>query len=240
MKRNLQHATGIFHLLFAGIFLWTLLGCATNRHAVIATTQTIIGVELGKDATTQAPTGKVGYNRSEFAYVPTNRNSIESAKDSHGGGATDIPDVLMELRYDGILSANSGIYQRLAVGPNAVKQAGAALMFAKDQDGALTTETVREVNKTIETLARIKEPSTESVKSFAPIARIHSKYLKENNSVYLNYFEQAAQKIKGVSYREMSDKWLELSMEDIRKFTEELLFLDSSGIIKTDLEKAKE
>jgi len=43
----------------------------------------------------------------------------------------------MELRYSGIFSwsESTGIYQRLAVGKEAVSQPGAAAMFLKDSTG---------------------------------------------------------------------------------------------------------
>jgi hypothetical protein len=112
---------------------FALSGCAPNKTAVIAATGTTIGVELSQSQTTQAPMGVLGYKRAEFAYVPTN---VES---THGGGARDSANVLMELRYKGIFSfqSDSGIYQRLAVGDIAVAQPGAQIMFAKDDGGTV-------------------------------------------------------------------------------------------------------
>lgn len=106
-------------------------GCSTQRQAVVASTGTNVGVELSENPANQMPQAKLGYNRAELAIVPTNRSASEDAGNTNNG-ATDVADVLMELNYSGINS--SGIYQRLAVGKNAVSQHGAAYLFAKDLD----------------------------------------------------------------------------------------------------------
>ena len=54
-------------------------------------------------------------------------------------GADEVADVVMELRYKGMFGKDAGIYQRLAVGENAVGQPGAALMFARAGDGSIST-----------------------------------------------------------------------------------------------------
>lgn len=110
-------------------------GCAA-RHAIIAATATNIGVEVAQNPSTSSPQAKLGYQRTEVAIVPTNR-SADKAPNGTGGGAKDHGSVLMELRYAGIFDtgASSGIYQRLAVGDEAVKQHGAAMMFARDAEG---------------------------------------------------------------------------------------------------------
>ena len=108
---------------------------------MLASTGTVIGVEVSENPATQFPQAKLGYNRAELAFVPSNRSSEKNASGSFGKGATDVADVLMELRYGGIfdLGASSGIYQRLAVGSIAVQQPGASVMFAKNADGAIGT-----------------------------------------------------------------------------------------------------
>lgn len=101
-----------------------LNGCAANQGMVIASTATIIGVELGQGQATQAVSGTLGYKRAEFAYVPTN---FRASGDQAGKGAPDSADVLMELQYQHIFSGQGGINQRLAVGPNAVAGNSAAV-----------------------------------------------------------------------------------------------------------------
>jgi hypothetical protein len=139
--RNLLGTATALALMFVG-------GCSNNKeYYVIAATGTVIGVEVSQNPATQAPQAKLGYNRGELAIVPSNRPPCV-ADDSKtppvqcgtlGQGAKDVPDVLMELRYGGIFDTgpSSGIYQRLAVGDVAVRQDGAALMFARNADGAV-------------------------------------------------------------------------------------------------------
>jgi hypothetical protein len=114
------------------------LGCTTGKHYVIASTATVIGLEIAQNPSSQMYQGKLGYNRAELALVPSNRASGKEGDTSVGAGAADTTDVMMELHYANIFSLqSSGIYQRLAVGKNAVSQPGAALMFAKGKDGQL-------------------------------------------------------------------------------------------------------
>ena len=132
-------------LLSVIIFLGpTLQGCQQSRHMVLASTATNIGVEISQNPATQSPQAKLGYQRAELAIVPSNRTTTNDVTDinSKGGGATDVADVVMELRYGGIFDfgPSSGIYQRLAVGSIAVKQPGASMMFSKDTDGTVTKD----------------------------------------------------------------------------------------------------
>lgn len=139
------------HRLVHALFLATAavpIGCA-NRHAVVASTGTSIGVEVAQNPANQTPHAKLGYQRLEVAIVPTNRSGDIDPGGANGPldhGAADSTDVLMELRYSGIFSMGdgSGIYQRLAVGKNAVTESGAAVLFGRDNSGRLTeSETVR-------------------------------------------------------------------------------------------------
>ena len=118
-------------------------GCAT-RQSVIATTGTVIGIEISQNPTNQMYSAKMGYDRAELAIVPTNLVADENRKkttttepgktttttdeplltESHG--AEDVAPVLMELHYHGWFDSgsNGGIYQRLAVGKEAVQSPG--------------------------------------------------------------------------------------------------------------------
>lgn len=106
-----------------------LAGCAANN-TVLVSTATVIGVEVGQNPSTGMYHAKLGYNRGEFALVPSTNKYT--------------PDVIMEIRYSGIFSTGegSGIYQRLAVGSTAVSQPGAMAMFLKDPSGNISSNTV--------------------------------------------------------------------------------------------------
>jgi hypothetical protein len=116
----------------------SLQGCATRGYSVLASTGTIIGLEVSQNPATQMPQARLGYNRAELTYVPTNRNFKDDAGDT-GGGARDTANVLMELRYGGTfdIGKSSAIYQRLAVGDDAVKQPGAVAMFLRNAEGGV-------------------------------------------------------------------------------------------------------
>ena len=139
-----KHTLKISAMLLTSL---TLTGCGKPGFSILAATATIIGVEISQNPATQTPQAKLGYNRAEFAFVPTNRGGGVPSDDgaiTSVSGANESGDVIMELRYGGIfdVGASSGIYQRLAVGTVAVQQAGASLMFAKDAEGTLNSETI--------------------------------------------------------------------------------------------------
>lgn len=155
-NRQIHLAPVLVALLGAGLY-----GCTEKQgYSVLAVTGTVIGVEVSQNPATQSPQAKLGYNRGELAFVPTNRNGGNSAGDLHNG-ASDSADVLMELRYGGIfdLGASSGIYQRLAVGKEAVRQPGASMMFAKNADGSIDAQTQSALDavKTIPVVSSVKE-----------------------------------------------------------------------------------
>jgi len=155
-----MHAINIRGYVFLSLvfcIVALLLAACTNTGYVVATTATTIGVEIGQDQTTGAPSSVLGYKRAEGAFLPTNRGTAdkttttlgadgkpantvqENGVPTSGQGARDSANVLMELHYKGIFSSGegSGIYQRLAVGDIAVAQPGAAAMFAKDDAGKI-------------------------------------------------------------------------------------------------------
>lgn len=143
--RHIRNPTRKYLSGVALALLW-LSGCANaedKNHYVIASTGTMIGIEISQKPDTQTPQFKLGYNRAELAIVPTDRNTCAtdsragtSRVECEGSGkASDVPDVLMELRYKGETKngVDTGIYQRLAIGKNAVEQPGASLLFV-DKD----------------------------------------------------------------------------------------------------------
>ena len=140
--------------LIAAIAL--LAGCATQNTVLVAT-GTVIGVEIAQNPTTGMYTAKLGYDRAEFAMVPsTNRYT---------------PDVLVEMKYNGFFSTgtDSGIYQRLAVGSVAVAQPGAMAMFLRDSSGNISSNTA----VAIQSLASIPTVSTSTTTSLVKIASVY-------------------------------------------------------------------
>lgn len=113
-----------------------LTGCGTIKNSyVVSGTSTILGVQIAENPATQLYEAKFGYARAEVALVPTNG-----------------PAVIMELRYSGIFSRSGGIYQRLAVGRDAVMQPGAALMFAKDADGNISSNSISAITEKVKAI----------------------------------------------------------------------------------------
>lgn len=149
--------------------LFSATGCK-RTNSVLASTGTIIGVDISQNPQTQFYEAKLGYNRGELAFVPTNRrdDGEEGSDEMQGNGAKDTTDVLMELKYGKIFSiSNGGIYQRLAVGSTAVKQPGAAFMFARDEQGDLDADTAESVSRAVNA-----EPAFTSPISYLAAGRV--------------------------------------------------------------------
>lgn len=107
------------------IFLVAVTGCAL-QHTVVVSTGTVIGLEISQNPQSGLYSAKLGYDRGELALVPYTNGFV--------------PDVVTEIHYSSIFDlTGSGIYQRMAVGPNAVVQPGAQALFLKDSKGNLGT-----------------------------------------------------------------------------------------------------
>lgn len=135
-------------------------GCANTQNSVVAATGTTIGVELGTQQGTGAPTGVLGYRRAEFAHVPTNRTK----EGGSGSEVKQVADVVMELHYGGVLSSNGSIYQRLAVGTEAVTAPSAAVMFARAPDASVDASTAAALANANVTVTNADKVATCTVK----------------------------------------------------------------------------
>lgn len=130
-------------LAIAGI----LGGCTTdNRHLILASTGTSIGVDIGQNPASQFPQASLGYRRVEIALVPTDRPATVDAGDKDHSSVNHA-EVLMELRYNNIFNqgSDSAIYQRLAVGKKAVSHPGAIALFIRDASGAVDQDSVQAI-----------------------------------------------------------------------------------------------
>lgn len=164
----------MFKLIAALATAALVISCRTGPH-VISATGTIIGVEIAQNPQSQLYQAKLGYNRAELAVVPANTNTHE------------VPNVIMELRYSSIFSlTDAGIYQRLAVGTEAVKQPGAAFMFAKGQNGELSEKAAEAVSKSV---MQVPIPPVETI---APKAKLARAYAASANKVPFNAAAQQA------------------------------------------------
>lgn len=172
------------------IALLAVAGCSSNhKHAVIAHTATILGIQLAENPSYEV---KLGFVRSEFAIVPSNRSS-KDGDPTTGGGASDTADMLMELRYGALLSRDATLYQRLAVGSVAVSQPGAAFMFAKSRDGTLDATAADAVAKSFRG-APVSDAASATGK--APLAR------RFQEAADKSAFEAAAKKQGYASFAE--------------------------------------
>jgi hypothetical protein len=134
-----------------------LLNGCTNLHSVITTTQTGVGVSVSENPSTGLYEARLGYFRNEFAFVPGNTN--------HPG---TVPDVLLEIRMENMLKGGL-VYQRLAVGKNAVMQPGAALLFSKNADGSIDPKTAASI------LQQTPVPDAQVTSEKLPLAQAYQK-----------------------------------------------------------------
>jgi len=148
----------VIAILLAGLSLLPI-GCTAVHDHVLATTVTVIGVQIHQKDQDKTPEVKIGYARSEFAFVPTDhetaRNSTDQGtKGPASGSARNSAEVLMEINAQGSIGLGTayqgGVYQRLAVGQTAVTQPGAAFMMAKNADGKLDKDSADAVSKALQ------------------------------------------------------------------------------------------
>jgi hypothetical protein len=118
--------------LFALAAALLLTGCASDR-CIVTTAQSVLGVSVSENPATQLYEVRFGLVLSQIAFVPGNTNDPSS-----------FPDVIQEFKVNNIFTGGM-VYQRLAVGKNAVQQPGASLMFAKDANGAVSPGTVQQL-----------------------------------------------------------------------------------------------
>lgn len=148
MKKQTKHQLCLTGLAAGTALL--LAGCAANKDNVLAVTATVIGVQIHQKDTDKTPEMKVGYARTEFAYVPTDKRSDTN---SAAGSAANSAEVLMEINAQGNVGLGTayqgGVYQRLAVGKTAVSQPGAAFMMAKDSNGTLNPTNAEAIQKAV-------------------------------------------------------------------------------------------
>jgi len=198
-------------------------GCANQGYSVIAATSTTIGVGISQQPANGSVDATLGYKRAEVAFVPTNRNSGESAGSS-GGGAKDSGNVIMELRYAGIFStgADSGIYQRLAVGDIAVKETGAALLFAKGPDGKIDAESA----KALVAVKGIPSADTTATAETALLARKYSSFKASGDSANVKKFNDAA---KGLGYTDFGSFLIDAKVT-VQKAKTMRALLEGAGI----------
>jgi hypothetical protein len=164
--RGQMNATRLVLIVAAWLAEGAILSGCQRPHYIVASSATVIGVEVSQNPASQLPQAKLGYNRAETAVIPTNRDLRPEAETPKG--ADEAPDVLMELRYDGIfaLSDNSGIYQRLAVGKNAVGQPGAAAMFLRDAAGKID-ENALKAAQALSAIPSIPPDTVRNVKDYS-------------------------------------------------------------------------
>lgn len=187
IKQKTRCLIGTLQIFFGIAVSLLISGCATQGYSVIASTGTTIGVGISQQPTNGAIEATLGYKRAEVAFVPTNRNGGESSANSIAGGAKDSSDVIMELRYSGIFSPGdgSGIYQRLAVGNEAVKQPGASLMFARDAGGKIDAQ----AESALKAVSKLPA-SNEGLE--AKRAKIATQYASEKDSSVKSKYDSAA------------------------------------------------
>lgn len=153
--------------VLASIGLLAGFGCST-KHAVIAHTGTVLGVDVSQDPASGLYHAKLGFARSETAYVPSNRTTGSTNDPTTGQGAKDVAPVIMEIRLQNIF-AGGGLYQRLAVGAEAVEQPGATLMFAKDASGAISSN----VAAVVASLQSVPTADASGIAAKVPLAKAY-------------------------------------------------------------------
>lgn len=147
------------NVYFTMLTLASLLfgGCSSIKNNVIVSTGTMLGAQISENPTTSLYEAKFGYGRAEFVWIPGNTNDTSS-----------VPDVMLELRMENVLKGGL-VYQRLAVGKNAVMQPGATLLFSKNADGSIDPKTAASI------LQQTPVPDAQATSEKLPLAQAYQK-----------------------------------------------------------------
>lgn len=109
-------------------------GCTTQNY-IVTSAQSVLGISVSENPATQLYEARAGVVVSQVAFAPCSTN-----------GMGFVPDVIQEFRVNNLF-AGGLVYQRLAIGSDAVSQPGASLMFARDANGTLSTNAWDAVKK---------------------------------------------------------------------------------------------
>lgn len=172
-------------MVILGITMLISSGCRSNTSVVVSNT-TGIGLEVKYDQASQTPMGWMGYINNVFGIVPTNRINEENSKQVIGG-AQESADVLFETNFCNFFSfwKDNGIYQRVAVGKNAVNQPGATVMFAKSgNNGTVTSDIVTAALNAVKTI------TADEVVMKAKIAKNYAIGNDANKLIILNVLKE--------------------------------------------------
>lgn len=148
-----------------------LAGCAAVQDKVLVATSTVLGFELAQNPATGLYQGRFGYARAEFALVPTNG-----------------VDVLTEIQFNNLMNGG-GLYQRMAVGSNAVRSS--MYMFAKSANGMLDPLSAEAISRSITGIPASSPAGTSAKLPLAAAYRAASDRFKFDATAqslgYLNY-----------------------------------------------------
>lgn len=116
-----------------------MVGCGAKQHMIVASSSTVIGLDVSQSPDGKGVQSAFGYKRQELAIVPTDRaenGSPESVDDQQRRGAGNTGNVVMELAYGSQGdTSRPAIHQRLAVGSKAVASLASIAVFFRKPDG---------------------------------------------------------------------------------------------------------
>lgn len=138
-------------LVVLSLLIVVLLGCSSQT-CVMSQQARGIGIRASYSAQTQLPEFWFGYIGQSLVLVPTNREADTTSEGYRGGagdkgGAKDTTDVLTDFSIRNFFAfwEGQGIYERVAVGKNAVE--AAKYMMLRDGNGQIDANTIDAVNK---------------------------------------------------------------------------------------------
>jgi hypothetical protein len=104
-------------------------GCGAKGY-IVASVQSVIGLDVSENPKTQVPHIRFGYVRSQYYYIPTGK--AESGKGVPGGSgkADETPDLVSEMYVNLKFLSSAMIHERFAVGKHAVQTPAAQALFA--------------------------------------------------------------------------------------------------------------
>lgn len=126
MKSSLGKSLAFILLILMAIF-W-LSGCGAKGY-IVASVQSVIGLDVSENPKTQVPHVRFGFVRSQYYYIPTGKSESGKGVPGGSGKADETPELVSEIDVDFKFLSSGKIHERFAVGSTAVKSNSAQALF---------------------------------------------------------------------------------------------------------------
>jgi len=126
VKSSLGKSLAFILLILVAVF-W-LSGCGAKGY-IVASVQSVIGLDVSENPKTQVPHVRFGFVRSQYYYIPTGKSASGDGVPGGSGQASETPELVSEIDVDFKFLSSGKIHERFAVGKQAVQAPAANALF---------------------------------------------------------------------------------------------------------------